>query len=263
MFAEVKLLETQKKYILKFKWKISWWPEACKMGNEEVTYLIYFLDSLLEDNFAWAANTGIIFIEKYLRTKLLFIKSRESENQKEWRLEYLDSEESALEDGIAWADNFERLKKEYIACMNKYKIDGSISREVIMQKLNDYLDYIDQEWTPPRRQASFSNICDQLKKRWKLSKERAKELKSFFAKYRNPLLHGSFKRLINQATSGEKTVVVSAWTSAWIQSHSIDISNALLREVGNSISILLHNISIDTFNLISNLLENDFNEFKE
>ena len=245
-----KLSDRQKNVIEKFKADI----KTYKLWNEDKIYVGYFIDALLAENYWWAANVWFVFIEKYLRTKLLFIRHTKSGKPSEQFLSSLDYEESLLENWEDWWNVLKQSKNNVINCLNKLKIDDTITSEKLLEEVHKYIELVDDNWPLPQNQLSFNNICNELKKESIFTKKESQELIKLYSKYRNPLQHWLFKRLIDQEANNATTPVVQ-WGIPWrsIELLEVDSSNLILRECW-IIDELLKEISLLLFNKINELL---------
>lgn len=241
------LTSKQIKVINEFKVNI----EKIKTSNENKIYLGYFINSLLSQNFWWAANTWFVFLEKFLRTELIFIYHQDS---RKWNfLESLDYYEKIFEDGDVWKEKIKSIFEEISSNLKKYKIDKSIDRNQVIEKVESYLNLIDEKGPLEKQKLQFVNICEELRKKWKITKVKSNNLKKLYRKYRNPLHHWLFKRLIDQDINFDKTTVAWVLDWKWVELYEADSSNLILRESW-IINDVLKWVSIILFNEINDLL---------
>lgn len=232
------LSPSQMKEISDFKESIN----KTKLSNENKIYLGYFIDSLLSDNYWWAANTGFVFLEKFLRTELIFLyywKNKES-----WEfLHLLDYYENLIENGEEWKEDILSLWKTINSKIKKYWCDPSIRKEELISMISNYCDLINEKWPLTSSQLSFNWICDELGKNWILEKKKAKNLKSLYSKYRNPLHHWLFKKLMTQELVNSEIPIARYDETKWVDIINVSTSNMILRE-NWIINQLLENISL-------------------
>ncbi|MFK7780686.1 MAG: hypothetical protein QM490_06315 [Candidatus Gracilibacteria bacterium] len=249
--VDLKLTEKQIKIMKGLGDKIN----DSKLGNEDKIYIGYFIEALLDENYAGASNIGFVFLEKYLRTKLIFIRHSKSGKSASEFLQSLDYEESLLENGEDGGNDIKNVRGRILFGLNQYKIDGKITEKTIIKDVKEYIDLVDKNGIMPKNQFSFNNICNDLKKEGKFDNKKSRSLTKLYSKYRNPLHHGLFKKLIDQEAETKKVPVVHGGIPGEeIKMIEVDSSNLILREMG-IIQEVLKGVSIIMFNEISELLE--------
>lgn len=248
MDRNLKLTIEEKKLFERFKDKISNRDE-CKLWNEDIIYLNYYIDSLLTENYAWAAHTWYVFLESFLRWILLFHRWELSWKKEEYIL-FLDKEEKILEEWECWS--IISNQNEVVSSIRNFWFNDIDKQDEILENIKKYFDNVVVSKKKIRWQLSFNNICKELREYWLLESKEYKELRKFFTKYRNPLQHWLFKKLTDTKVSNNKMTIVSWWTW-WIKTLEVDTSNLIIRELW-IIETLLKDISMESYNIIVSYL---------
>ena len=229
-----------------------WKRDMLTLSNEDKYYFEYFIDSLLVENYAWAAHIWYVFIEKYLRNELLKYNHKNIWDNEEF-LHFLDREERLLEN---WDDEIKDLiekQSKLISRIRWFTFNDKDLQDELIEDLSSYTNEVILRKKAIKNQLSFNNICKGLKEAGLLKSNDIRELKKMFSKYRNPLQHWLFKRLSETYLEQKKVSVVAGW-EWWIRKLEIDISNLIMRERG-IIKEILKDISIQLFNKIYELFE--------
>ncbi|MDD2693906.1 MAG: hypothetical protein PHY14_03155 [Candidatus Gracilibacteria bacterium] len=248
MPEEVKLNEHERRIIQRFSDGIN----ELKIGNDDKIYLSYFSKSLLDNNFISAAPTGFIFIEKFLRSELIFWRTK-SRKEGEFLL-LLDEIEELIEEGDRGGGKGKNYSEALRMAVEGYGIQEDIKREDIFRKLEEYIDFIDKNGPLEKNKFSFNDICKELHKEDLITKEQLKEFKSFYSKYRNVVQHGLFKRLFDYYFSKETMpVAVLNLSSTEPKMLHPKKSNLLFRQF--ALEGIFKDVCIEVFDVLQEVLE--------
>lgn len=233
--------------------------EASKIWHENKLYLNYFIKSLFDNNFMASASLGFVFLEKYLRSKLIILECYNKSIPDSEILNSLDEVEKTLEDWN-WmnivSDNFNSLKNT----IQKYWNDNNTTKEQIRETLEKYFTLVESKWWHPKSGYYFNDICKKLNEYWKITNRQKRELIKLYGKYRNPLNHWLFKRLINDFYWNDTMPVYCWWIeNPWFQ--TINISNIIIREWNDYLTHISREITFDIFQKIQELIDifSDYN----
>lgn len=240
------LTESEIQIIKDFEEKI----KSSTIWNENKIYINYFIKAFLDNNFLAAANTWFTFIEKYLRMKLIFV-----EHSIHWGnfLDSLNSIEKSLEEW-EWQNKtsttFDILKKNIL----QYGFKEEITIDTLLTDLDNFTKQVGKTWPHPKNWYYFNDICKKLYEHWKIDKALKDELITMYSKYRNPLHHWLFNKLITSINWDTITMpIYCGWIeNSWIQ--QVSMSNVIIRETTDYLTPISRRVSVELLELINKVI---------
>lgn len=254
---EYQVTEHEEKQLERFRLAIN----KSKIWNENKYYLESYINAFIANNFITAANTGFVFLEKYLRTKLIYIEY--SQEIIPWRdfLHSIDRIEELLEEW-EWANpELSQKLNRLIKNIKNYWKDESVNLDLLKEELENLTREIDSEWPIPNNWYNFIDTCNKLKDLWAIDNSFKKELLKAYRKFRNPLHHWLFRKLIESVSEKEDIIPVVCWwiENPWIE--NIKPSSFLIREWNQILIPVCRRVCVELFIIIDNSIK-IFDDFK-